>query len=64
MMTGAELRACSDLKVRIFIARSDASVQKWSVGNRTKLGSTSPLPNNASPGRWRVQMVTLLELSP
>jgi len=63
-MTGAEQRMCSDHKVRTFIARSDVNVQKWSVGNRKKPGSTSPLPNNASPGRWRVQIVTPLDLSP
>jgi hypothetical protein len=34
---------------------SDGDVQKWRVGNRKKLGS-NPLPNNARPGCWRVQI--------
>ena len=45
---------CSDLKVRISIARSDVSVQKWRVGNRNNLHQ---VPNSANPGCWRVQMV-------
>lgn len=47
---------CFDHKVRTFITRSDG-VQKWCVGNRKNLGS-GPLPNNARPGCWRVQIVT------
>lgn len=45
-----------DHKVRTFITRSDG-VQKWCVGNRKNLGS-GPLPNNARPGCWRVQILT------